>query len=287
MKRLFYRRILRRILRRNAPSIIPRSGDRGKAVDCFSVTLEKNDEPWVLVESVAKDHLSGRSWSGESFDEEVKVPWSEALDAQLRITHFYGLWDFKFSDIFDYIRVHSTGYYRLLVWMQLSRQYLYNNIRIARSDRMSVLRYLVEENLENPGTQFSAFGLATSVHSSLLWMHPSSTRIRRYYGMVLESLIDSGELSSPAANRFIVESRALTTLSEYELEERRHDDAQKTQRRIVWLTIIVVGAAVAQAYFGYLDNQTRMESGLVEGKSIVESETHPTDTSRNKRIRGL
>jgi len=254
IKHRFLRWILRRILRKRAPDTIPRSGEKGRKADCFSIVLEQEGIPWVLADSVETLHLVGRTWSGASFSEQITVPWSRVNESDIRITHFYHLWDIKFSSITDYIRIHSTGYYRVLVWFRVSRQYIYNNIRITRLDRMEILRFVVEGRIEDSSAKFSEFDLVNQFHTARIWDHPAGGRTRRYYGLVLDSLATSGELEKPQSHEYIVSPKALTTLAEYELEERRHKDAQKTQRRIVYLTIMVVITALIQAYGTYLDH---------------------------------
>ena len=212
-----------------------------------------NGKPWVLVDGAEPSHLKGRKWNGEKFEEQMEVPWKDILWSQSQITHYIGLVELAYKNFNDYLRIGATQYYRFLLWTARSRQYLYNSKRIARQDRMQVLQFLVERHTENPGQAFSAFGVAREIHSHRIWQHPDGNRIRRYYDLLPVSFCESGDLKKNNQDQYLVHPNALTTLSMYELEERRHKDAQRTATWIKWLTVILAAAALGQAIFLYFD----------------------------------
>ena len=111
----FVRWRVRRILRKKAPDTIPRSGEKGRTVNCYSIILTKDGDPWVLVDGAEPAHLKGREWNGEVFADQIKVPWNDILWNQIQITHYFGLVEFAYQDFGDYLRIGATQYYRLLL----------------------------------------------------------------------------------------------------------------------------------------------------------------------------
>lgn len=238
--------IVLRLLKNKAPDSIPRSGDRGRDVNCFTVILTEMDELWVLVDSADAEKINGREWDGNQFSTDIELDWKKIVWHQVQITHYYGLLEISYSGLEQYIRIGLTQYTKLLVWAQRSRQYIYKNQRIAHLDRVGVLRFLVEERVQGRNQPSSAFSVTQAIHTQRVWGHPHGNRFRIYYDMVLQSLEQSGELTSNQPNRYTVSPKALTTLSEFELEERRHNDSHRTAVWVMRLTWVVVIATLVQ-----------------------------------------
>ena len=62
----------------------------------------------------------------------------------------------------------------------------------------------------------------------------------------LESLVSSGELKYENMG-YVLTDKAISTLENYEEEERRHIATVKVQRALVWLTIMIVLIGLIQA----------------------------------------
>lgn len=63
---------------------------------------------------------------------------------------------------------------------------------------------------------------------------------------LLESLKASGELVS-GQHGFKLAPQAFNTIADFEQEDRRHRDNYKTQRGILWLTIVLMFVGAIQA----------------------------------------
>ncbi|WP_142081681.1 hypothetical protein [Roseinatronobacter monicus] len=81
--------------------------------------------------------------------------------------------------------------------------------------------------------------------------HPEFKQQMRYYRLVLDSLVASGDLEELKKGQFSLSPKALATLDYYEEADRRHQDNLRQQRRLGWLTfaLVLVGATQIAAPF--------------------------------------
>jgi hypothetical protein len=74
--------------------------------------------------------------------------------------------------------------------------------------------------------------------------------VRIYYGFVLDALKEAGDLSLNGL-RYTLHSNALSTLARYEEENRRHEDAVRLQKILIFLTAALVFVGLLQAFVTY------------------------------------
>lgn len=62
LKEALYRYWLPKLLARRCPSVISRSGEKGEAVNCFSVAIDKSDDPYLLLEEYDEGIITASEW---------------------------------------------------------------------------------------------------------------------------------------------------------------------------------------------------------------------------------
>ena len=82
---------------------------------------------------------------------------------------------------------------------------------------------------------------------SIKWvLHPSGDEQQKKLGLYLDSLEESKELRK-VNDEYVVTGKAISTIEKYEEEERRHTEAVKLQRKMFWLTILLLIVGILQS----------------------------------------
>jgi hypothetical protein len=242
-------RLLKAALARSCPDRVPRSGAAAKRVNCFSVFIDKNTEPYLLVRSVLGEDLECLEWSGERFDIPKTIPFSDVPEKELSVTHFYGYSEVQYSGFRDFVlgRVLRVPYVKIHVVRTINSvdQYFFNKRKLVTKQRIDLLRFLVAEHLDGRSIE-SHTVLMTGLYSAKWLMHPErdlqSTKLRFY----LDSLVATGELEWRDGG-YQMTGMALHTIETYEEQERKHTENVKSQRAMIFLTLAVVFLTAAQA----------------------------------------
>ncbi|MCH9053996.1 MAG: hypothetical protein IIA72_23590 [Proteobacteria bacterium] len=85
--------------------------------------------------------------------------------------------------------------------------------------------------------------------------HPDNWQLFQYYVLVLDSLVDSGDLILEN-NVYRLSPRALSTLAQLEEDNRKHGDLVTLQYIIAGLTLALVIVGIIQASVVYLGSKT-------------------------------
>ncbi|MDG3066584.1 hypothetical protein ACFQ4M_03215 [Thauera mechernichensis] len=82
---------------------------------------------------------------------------------------------------------------------------------------------------------------------TIKWVfHPDRDSQRLKLRFYLRSLVDTGELRELNGG-YEVTGNALRAIEEYEEQERKHTESVKTQRKIMWLTLVIAFLTAVQA----------------------------------------
>jgi hypothetical protein len=140
LKFIYYRAITS-VLRRPCPIRIPRSGNAGKQVNCYTVELRKEEAPFLLIEGVTDLGVQGLQWSDEDHQYKIKaeVSFSEIKKFDIAISHFYGLFEVRFDGVFDYLKecIFPKAYFK--IWWNGVQQNVYNRRKLFRAKRIKIL----------------------------------------------------------------------------------------------------------------------------------------------------
>ncbi|MDM7853269.1 hypothetical protein [Pseudochrobactrum kiredjianiae] len=68
-----------------------------------------------------------------------------------------------------------------------------------------------------------------------------------YYTLLLDSMKEVQDLEKTQHHGYALKPQALNTITSFDLEEQRHTDNQNTQKRIFWLTVVLIVVGIVQA----------------------------------------
>jgi len=241
--------LLPALIKSACPGRIPRSGEKGKQVNCFVVSVDNQGEPYLLVTGINKDVLDCREWNGNSYSIEKSINLADVTSRDLFITHYYGLSTILYSGIIDLAISRFTlipyGKVRLHDLVERFDQYFFNKKKLVTKQRIDLLRLLISRHQQGKNS-FEAFELMTELYSIKWVLHPEGDSQLRKVDFFLSSLSDTGELLK-IGQLYALTGHALKAIEEYEEQERRHTDNVKVQRLALWLTVAIVLLTAAQA----------------------------------------
>ncbi len=199
-----------------------------------------------LAKSVSDEGLTG-IWfpeiTGGGYDKTIEL--SRLKNFTMRIKFYYRERLFEYTSPIEFI-LHQ--YLPIpYCWLKLERakQRLYNVKTLIRQERIDVLRVLLREVLEGE-EKFDKFWMINRLYGPRSSAHPGFAQLLKYYDMLLDSLVDTGELLKDGTG-YVVAPKAFTTIAEYEEDDRRHKNQINLQRLIVVLTVCLVIVGLLQA----------------------------------------
>ena len=114
-------------------------------------------------------------------------------------------------------------------------------------DRFNLLRLLVASYVhQRPSRTSSGFSqdeVIALLYGTLWYKHIKNEAFRRKIKLLLESLVISGDLTETRGG-YYVQGQAITTLVEYEKEERRVSQQQKMHKNIVRFMFVITVATL-------------------------------------------
>lgn len=243
------RYFLPRVLARKCESTIPRSGEEGEKINCFTVSIDKAGDPYLIALELYGDQLKCIEWSGQRYEIDTTVSIATIHSSQFRITHYYGLSEVKYFGVMDFVigRLTLWPYIKIHFVRTLSKfdQYLFNKKKLVTKQRVDLLRFLVTQALEGHNS-FEEIYLMTQLYSIKWVLHPDQDSQRRKLKFYLESLVGTGELRK-ANHKYFLTGGALRAIEEYEEQERKHTENVKMQWRMFWLTATIALLTLVQA----------------------------------------
>ncbi|ESZ57095.1 hypothetical protein NKH85_21395 [Mesorhizobium sp. M0924] len=221
--------------------------------DFLSVRLiDKVTDKKFLLTGLVKEGAEGLWFNGHNeHGLECVIPMKNLRDFSFLGIHHYSGYNIKWDNALAFV----WSYYTLGSWRiekkDKREQGRFNKRTLARQDRMQVLATFVQQTIKDPDFRASSFALLEILYTRRWFRHPEQETTGAYYDLVLDSLIASGDLKKADNLIYSLQSQGLTTLANYELEERRFRDADTQQRRIGWLTAVLVIVGIVQALATY------------------------------------
>jgi hypothetical protein len=250
LKQLFYRWMLPKLISRTCGFTIPRSGEEGEKVNCYVVALDREDSPFFVAVDYKGQILKGLKWNGYSYADDYSLDLAELENGKLRVTHYYGLSEIRYDNIYDIVWHHLTKliYLKINLYRRIdsAHQYFFNNQKLVTKKRMELIVFMMNDQLDRTHNGIDPIDLMTKLYSINWVLHPSGDQQQRKLELYLDSLVSSGELGK-VNNEYVVLDKAISTIERYEEEERRHSEAVKQQRYMVVLTIVLVLVGIVQS----------------------------------------
>lgn len=248
IRSFFSRRVIAIVLQKSAPSKVPTSGEEGRKTNCFATYLvDGNGEARVLVTGIQRFGVSGK-WSahGGNFVAECSVPNKNLSEYTLHTIHWYKGWTFQSNGTTRFILQYISRYPLIRVRTDRLIQYFFNRKKLERRDRVELLSYIIDETVKNRQYTARKTDILSNFYTKRWVLRPDKEELMSYYDLLLDSLKETGDISYEQFG-YALKPKAINTIAEYQLEERRHGENRGIQRRIFWLTFALVVISCIQA----------------------------------------
>jgi hypothetical protein len=258
MFRWLSRRVLlqsiKHALRKNAPSQFSYADKNDYFVTILTNKLSQEE---VLVSAIGPKVIEGMAWSEDRFQSPTTIPVTDVEAWSPKFIRFYGFNKINYPSLADFLVSELTFRPWRAYLKESFAQSLYNYRTKFRKDRIEVLKRLVQVSLKeaekNNGllttnSWKSVVGLLSEVYGNRVYGHPGYEAEAAHFRLILESLVATGELEKQKMHEFKLNGLALASISNYELEERRHRDSVRQNRLLFFVTVVMAVAAVVQAY---------------------------------------
>lgn len=182
------------------------------------------------------------------------IPYSRSTDIKLKFRHWFRHTEAVYDTPLSYFwGVFSFEALRAEIRSTL-RQASYNRSLKLREDRTDVLQAIVDEHLRRRSrsnapvfeeVRIDRLEVANLLYGAELWGHPKHTEILARLDLVIDSLIDSNDLSSHQS-RVTVNGKAVATIAARIEEDRRHRDQVNYNSAITRLTFGLLSVSAIQ-----------------------------------------
>ncbi|MBO6806961.1 hypothetical protein [Thalassospira sp.] len=232
--------VISRALRKRSPSRIPLSGAAVKNRNYYATYLSEDGEHKFLIESLNRNGVEG-IWYDNDHEEiqHASIPNSTISHYDVDITQYYNELALRYSSASSFILGHLLQAARLSWFRQWATQTVYNLRTISRTDRVQVLKVLLDKKIENPDQRINLIDLISMLHGERWVLRPDCEQIQNYYEIILSAL-EAREDVRRVDFGYQLNDCAFNTIAEYEAEERKHRDTVTLQIAIVVLTLALV-----------------------------------------------
>lgn len=255
MNLFFFKKAIKIALDKASPNKIPRSGDEGASMDCYSVLIyDLNENPKYLIKSYSQGLFEGYKWQENKFREQVSLDVNELEDeasrGQLKIIHYYGNTEVIYSSILDFLFNHLTRLVYIKILLQKKYRELglewYKRTKIRKKKRFELLEFIVEKQMDEQEDGVTVGYLMSKLYGLNWPQHPMKTKLMNSTKLYLHSFEDEGELVR-RGHTYYLSGKALTSLESYTEERDRYRRGLREKRHLTFLTFVLVIAALAQA----------------------------------------
>ncbi|MDL5364160.1 hypothetical protein QSH18_00910 [Xanthomonas sp. NCPPB 2654] len=237
-------------LRRASPDRIPRSGDAGAAVNCYTTRVIRGDEDHsLIVQSADGGTCNCLEWDGNRYSINSKIKFTDLLEHNFELTHYHGLCTTTYSGFLDlalgrifrlpYIKARSHSAYHRLA------QGLYNRRKLVTKQRIDLLKVILSAQL-NGRDKLSSLSVMSLIHSERWYLHPNHDNEHHRVQFYLDKLAETKDLVKNGID-YQISGQGVAAIELYEEQERKHGESISAQRRMFWLTIVIALLTLVQA----------------------------------------
>ncbi|MBV1952352.1 MAG: hypothetical protein KUG64_09200 [Cycloclasticus sp.] len=187
------------IISRVAPDSIPLSTPGCLANDFFQIYITIEELGWrLLCTSKEKNGYSGFLWveNKNGTDATLLAKTLEQYEVSVEITHYYKCYEFKYEKALSFLLSFYMQRHLIHAAKDKLLQSVFNRKTLVRSERIEILNYLVEKTIEEPSYTTDPIYLGLHLHSKRWFFHPKRIEHQAHYRLLLDSLVESGELKN-------------------------------------------------------------------------------------------
>lgn len=257
------------------PELIPRSGNSGKEIDCYSVYV--TDSSGLYLADAVVDN--GNKLKVKVWDEAKRThDRSTLLDLQnltvlnFTIHHYHGLVTHTYESPFDFLIHEVTGLYKIqskyALWRYAVPRLLHSKKKHKRPDRSRVLRAIIELSENNHTQALDVMLILNNIYGMYAILHPQYPTLKQATLLVMRSLVESGDIEQVNQYECRIKGKALTTMELLQLDatERRRTNVT------MWLTVVLAITALFQAKLVITELELNLDS-IVKGAWFWVKET--------------
>lgn len=167
------------------------------------------------------------------------------------IIHFRKNYNLNYKSILAFVIDHHLRIITLKTTVARTKGNIISGLKSDKetisSDRYNLLRLLVSQYVnQRPSRSLSGFSLdeiISLLYGTLWYKHIKNESFRRRIKLLQESLVITGDLTEKEEIYF-VQGQSVTTIVEYEKEERRATQQQKMHRNIVRFMLVITIATL-------------------------------------------
>lgn len=281
IERKLYRIFLPRIASNICEYTIPRSGEAGRLVNCFSAQIDQNNAPHLLVTGISTSNIVCLQWDGDRYAIPAVMAIDELDSNQFVVTHYYGYAEINYRGILDlaigltfkwpYIKLRASSS------INAADQYFFNKKKLLTKQRMDLLSFLLRKKL-NGQEGYNLIHMLVDLYGEKWLWHPEKQSSKDRLRFYLESLVATGEVRKTDVLNYEATPLAIRTLEEYEEQERKHTENVKLQRRTFWLAVAVAALTVIQSGLVKLSpliDLTKGHEETIDGAATLSSASNP------------
>ncbi|MGO4562268.1 hypothetical protein [Rhizobiales bacterium 3FA27D7] len=248
-----YRRAMAKVASRPASGEVSVSAPDSYNNDFFKLGLLDKAAPdhWAfLFRELLPDGVRGLSFDGVKPGEtglDHAISNTELRKYALQALYYYNGFEFRYNSPIWFLISTTLRIPKIQVAWYWSVQALYNRRRLARRDHIRVLRVFLENSVAQESYVTGPNGLMAALYGTRSFNHPNCDASFNYYDLVLGSLAETGDLQRTQGG-YKLTGKGLTTLDQYEQEERRHEDNRRVQWILAGLTAVVGLIALIQVF---------------------------------------
>lgn len=241
--------VVARLLPRACKSHIPRVGGGAEFVNCFILKIDQDGTPPLVIKELIGDEVKCLAWDGQNYALVQTVSLRAVHSKQLLVKHYYGHSEIEFHGLIDYAlnRASTWPYIKIHTVRAIDRinRYFFNKRKLITKKRTELLKHLLQRHLVGK-TEFDSLDLLTDLYSIRWVEHPDRDIAQHQVEYFLDAMVETGELKK-INHVYVVTGKALQAIELFEEQERRHTEGVKTQRSMVWLTVVLTVLAAVQA----------------------------------------
>lgn len=207
-----------------------------------------------IVQGMDAEGLSGLWFENTSAKGEArKVSNIELRDYRVEFLHFFPGYSVRYDGTGTFFWALTTLYpWRHAIWDRIAQKF-FNRRPLVRFNRIAVLRFFIDRTLKKADFKVTEISLLSLMFSNRYVAHPEHEETERYYTMIMDSLVETGELDKDQAYYFL-KAKAFSTVHQHEESEQRHSDMVRQQTVLASLTAALVFVGLLQAYITWNSN---------------------------------